>query len=439
MTIRHDIEKNQASEIEAYEKLEPTIKKKLEWFKDQKLGVIFHWGLYSEAGIVESWQLSKEDSWARKKGAWRKNLSTLRKDYWNLQTTFNPEKFDPKVWANLMKTNGFKYMLFTSKHHDGFNMFDTEFSNYKITSKDSGFHTNPHADILKYINQAFREVGISVGTYYSKADWHSPYYWEPNSDPIGRYASYDPEMKPDTWCKFNQYVENQLTELVGNYGPIDILWLDGGWVNRDNHEFLKMNQIVSKLRQIQPDLLVVDRTIGGRFENYVTPEREIPEQPPLKAWESNIPLAKNWGYVPNDHYKSFEDILETFVKVVALGGNLILGVGPKPDGTLPNESVSLVKKLGKWLKRFGKAIYGTRPVPELKFKNCFLTKKENHLFIFYEGKHSPLTIPFSQLPQKISSAVLIDSQKPLKISEKELSLPKTNEQFGCVELVLAKS
>lgn len=435
MKIRNDIEENKATEIEAYGELTPVIKEKIEWFKDQKLGIIFHWGLYSEAGIVESWQLSKEDAWARKKGAWREDLETLRNDYWQLSEVFNPEKFAPKVWADLAKKSGFNYMLFTSKHHDGFNMYDTNFSNYKITSKHSKFHKNPQADILKYVNQAFRESGLSVGTYYSKADWHSPYYWEPNSDPIGRYASYDPIDKPDVWQKFNQFVENQLLEVVSNYGPIDILWLDGGWVNRDNHEFLKMDQIVSKLRNIKPDLLVVDRTIGGEFENYVTPERKIPDQPPLKAWETNIPIAKNWGYVPNDVYKSFEEILETFIKVVSLGGNLILGVGPKPDGTLPEEAVSVIEKLGKWLESYGDAIYGSRPVTDVKLAGYYLTKKDNRMFIFYESKNAAEAISISQLSE-IFSVSLIGSPERVQISDGTIILPQIEEPFGCIEILI---
>lgn len=437
MKIRNDIEENRATEIEDYQELTPVIKKKIEWFKDQKLGVIFHWGLYSEAGIVESWQLSKEDEWARKKGAWREDLSILRKDYWQLSEEFNPEKFVPEDWAEVAKKAGINYMLFTSKHHDGFNMYDTKYSDYKITSEKSKFHQNPRADILKYVNKAFRDVGISVGTYYSKADWHSQYYWEFNSDPIGRYASYDPREKPEVWQRYNQFVENQLVELVRDYGPIDILWLDGGWVNRDNHEFLQMNHIVSELRKFQPDLLVVDRTIGGEFENYVTPERKIPEQPPVKAWETNIPIAKNWGYVPNDIYKSFEEILETFIKIVSLGGNLILGIGPKPDGTLPEKSVSVVEKLGEWLRRFGDAIYGSRPVPEITLDGYYFTRKGQRLFVFYESKNASKRLPLSQLPKSTAISFVGSTQK-VEYDENAIVLPEIKEPFGCIELLLAE-
>ncbi|MBA1393958.1 alpha-L-fucosidase, partial [Lactobacillus sp. XV13L] len=252
------------------------IRNKLEWFQDQKLGIIFHWGLYSQAGIVESWQLSKEDEWARKHGAWRKDLKTLRHDYWNLNQQFNPVKFNPAEWARAAKAAGFKYMLFTTKHHDGFNMYDTKYSDYKITGAGSAFRSNPHADILRYVNEAFRKENIAVGAYYSKADWHCPFYWEPGSDPKGRYASYDPKKKPLLWHKFQNFVEQQLLEICQNYGPIDILWLDAGWVNSEHHEFLPMAEIAQKIWSVKADTLIVDRTIGGKYENYVTPEQKIP-------------------------------------------------------------------------------------------------------------------------------------------------------------------
>ncbi|WP_269924039.1 alpha-L-fucosidase [Enterococcus innesii] len=439
MKIREDIVENKVSEDESYGVLSPIIKEKIEWFKNQKLGVIFHWGLYAEAGIVESWQLSKEDNWARRKGAWRENLEDLRRDYWSLIQTFNPQKFDPKSWAILSKQAGFKYMLFTSKHHDGFAMYDTKYSSYKITSQQAKFHTNSKADILAHVNEAFREEGLSVGTYYSKPDWHCPYYWEPNSDPIGRYASYDPLKKPKTWQQFNKFVDDQLTEIVTNYGPIDILWLDGGWVNRDNNEILDMPTIVNHIRNVQSDVLIVDRTIGGPYEDYVTPERKVPKNIPRKAWETNIPLAKNWGYVPNDVYKTFEEIIDTFIEVVALGGNLILGVGPKPDGTLPEEAVELMSKLGEWIAMYGDGIFDTRPVENWNIKNCFLTAKDNKLFIFYKNTYGLQNISLKACPKRIRKAILVNTGKEVDIQEDTLILPEPKERYGCVKLLLEEN
>lgn len=420
--IRKDIEENIASFREEYEELPKKVEDKLEWFQDKKIGVIFHWGLYTQAGIVESWQLSKEDDWARKKGAWREDLSTLRKDYWALNRDFNPKKFDPYSWAKMANNAGFRYMIFTTKHHDGFNMYDTQYSNYKITNNESAFHTNKKADILKYIIDAFHKENLSTGLYYSKADWHSPYYWRKGEDPRGRYASYNPQQNPNTWNKFSQYVENQLTELIKNYGPTDILWLDGGWVNTTHHEHLPMNNIVSKLRKIQPDLLVVDRAVGGKYENYVTPERKLPENPPKKVWESNIPLAKNWGYVPNDEYKSFEEILSSVIQVIALGGNIILGIGTKPDGTLPAKAQKIMQKLGDWLYTYGEGIYETRPYENFSYRGWYFTHKQNKVFAFHKNDNDQIYLNLTQFPGKIKRVIDMKTKQTLKMNQQEITV-----------------
>lgn len=430
---RQDIIENKATQQEAYQDLPTEIIDKLEWFQDQKLGIIFHWGLYSQAGIVESWQLSKEDDWARKHGAWRSDLTTLRHDYWNLNREFNPVKFNPSDWAKAAKDAGFKYMLFTTKHHDGFNMYDTSYSDYKITAADSAFHTNPQADLLKYVNNAFRKEGIATGAYYSKADWHSPFYWEPNSDPQGRYASYDPEEKPELWHQFQQFVENQLLEICQNYGPIDILWLDAGWVNSMHHEQLPMDEIAQKIWQIKPDTLIVDRTIGGKYENYVTPEQKIPAVPPKKVWESNLTLAKNWGYVPNDQYKSFDEILSSIVKIISLGGNVILGVGPKPDGTLPEPALALMKQLGEWLKVFGEAVYSTRGCPDYAKNQLYLTKKDGNHYLFYEQQQGGEQKSLANLAFSYKSVENLETNENIQPAGSKISLPETAFPFGVLK------
>lgn len=431
---RLDIVDSQAAEQERYQDLPEAIKNKLAWFQDQKLGVIFHWGLYSQAGIVESWQLSKEDDWARKHGAWRSDLATLRRDYWNLERQFNPVNFNPESWAKAAKNAGFKYMIFTTKHHDGFNMYDTKYSNYKITDVNCAFHTSAHADVLKDINNAFRQEGIATGAYYSKADWHSSAYWEPNSDPKGRYASYDPQEKPQLWHQFQTYVENQLVEICQNYGPIDILWLDAGWVNSMHHENLPMAEIAHKIWKIKPDTLIVDRTIGGLYENYVTPERKIPAIPPKKVWESNITLAKNWGYVPNDQYKSFPEILSNIVAIITLGGNVILGVGPKPDGTLPQQALTLMAQLGDWLKIFGDAVYGTRGCPEAVSKNLRLTKKAKTYYLFFAKDESGQAKKIGALPLKNSKVVNLESNKTVAVTNNTVVLPVTAYPYGVLKI-----
>lgn len=398
--IRQDIVENEASNQEEYSELTIEQQKKLSWFKDQKIGVVFHWGLYSEAGIVESWQLSKEDTWARNK-PWRQDLNELRHDYWQLAENFNPQNFNPDTWASEAKKAGFKYALFSTKHHDGFNMYGTHETDYSVTHFTG-------KDLFGEFAESFQKKGIHVGAYYSKPDWHCPYYWVPGSDPIGRYASYEPLEQPELWRKYDQFVQNQLVEISQNYGNIDILWLDGGWVNSEHHEFLDMDTTIAKVRNLQPEILVVDRTIGGKYEDYVTPERKVPETAPKKAWESNIPLAKNWGYVPKDLYKSFPEILKTVLEIVSLGGNVILGIGPKPDGTLPAEAQALMSKLGGWLNSYGEGIYETRPIPELKQASWHFTAKDHAIFAFAAHEHfHPEDLELGPLtPHVISTSIM---------------------------------
>lgn len=378
------------------------VQEKLEWFKDQKLGIIFHWGIYSVAGIVESWQLSEEDDWARKKGAWRSHLNQLRKDYWALPKQFNPINFNPDNWAEMSEKAGFKYMIFTTKHHDGFNMYDTSYSDYKITGDKSAFKTNPKADVFKEVAEAFRKRNLAVGAYYSKADWYSPYYWVPGQHAKGRTASYDPKECPEIWNGFRGFVHNQLEEIAKKYGPIDITWLDAGWVRKGRtNEDLDMDQIASKMRKYNPEMLIVDRSVGGEHENYVTPERKIPEIAPEKPWESNIPHAKNWGYVPDDVYKSSDDLIASLIKVVSMGGNLIIGVGPKPDGTLPETSIEMMKDLGDWTGTYGEGIYGTRPWKITRKDNWFFTCKKNVVYVFSvpQGDEVESTLELNMFPE----------------------------------------
>lgn len=423
MTVRQDIEENQQTEHEQYGDLPENIQRKLSWFQNQKIGVIFHWGLYSQAGIVESWQLSEADDWARK-NPWREDLATLRKDYWDLNQEFNPQHFAPDDWAEKCKKAGFRYMLFTTKHHDGFSMYDTKESNYKITDKTSPFHQNKDADIFGAVMSSFQAAGIATGAYYSKADWHCPYYWVPGEHAQGRRASYNPLENPEMWQKFEGFVSNQLLEICSNYGPVDILWLDAGWVNTGNEQ-LNMPKIVSRLREQQPDMLVVDRTIGGAFENYVTPERKIPEIAPKKVWESNIPLANNWGYVPNDCYKPFSTILESLLKIVSMGGNVILGIGPKPDGALPQEAEAIMEQLGDFLADYGEGIYRTRKVPDLFIEDWYFTQNEEAIYGFYLPDRSPEAVLDMVSIRKVSSVTRVEYLKTgavIEALDEQLSL-----------------
>ena len=201
------------------------VAKKLDKWMDQKFGMIIHWGLYAEAGIIESWSLCSEE-WISRDSA--SDYGEYKKWYWGLRNKFNPQGFDPAQWATAARDAGMRYVVFTTKHHDGFNMFDTRQTDFKITN--GPFRGHPKSNVAYHVFDAFRKEGMMIGAYYSKPDWHSEYYWWPMYATPDRNNNYDIRKHPWRWNQFKQFTYNQIAELMTDYGRMDILWLDGGWV-----------------------------------------------------------------------------------------------------------------------------------------------------------------------------------------------------------------
>ncbi|MGZ3820886.1 MAG: alpha-L-fucosidase, partial [Mucilaginibacter sp.] len=277
------------------------VQQKLSQWQNLKFGLFMHWGPYSEWGVVESWSICPEDEgWTQRKGPYSADYNTYVKAYENLQTTFNPTHFDPDKWVKAAKDAGMKYVVFTTKHHDGFCMFDTKQTDYRVTSPKTPFSANPKRNVADEIFKAFRQENFMIGAYFSKPDWHSPYYWWPYFPPKDRNVNYDPAKYPERWQQFKDYTFNQLQELMSGYGKIDILWMDGGWVRPLNtvdksvewQQGIKYNQdidmpkIAQMARAKQPGLIMVDRTVTGAYENYTTPEQEVPAAPLDHPWET---------------------------------------------------------------------------------------------------------------------------------------------------------
>ena len=221
--------------MEYYQEEDPAVKAKLEQWQDLKFGFFVHWGPYSQKGYCESWTICSEDV------DWIQRDTTISYDeyyrnYVNLKKTFNPVKFNPEYWADLAKEAGMKYFVFTTKHHDGFCMWDTKETDYKITSSECPYHTAPNPDILKELFGAFQKRDFMIGAYFSKPDWNSPYYWSDRWQHGDRNVNYKIKNHPWMWEKFCDFTYNQIKELMTGYGKVDIIWLDGGWVAPENRD-----------------------------------------------------------------------------------------------------------------------------------------------------------------------------------------------------------
>ena len=363
---------------------EPEVRAKLEKFRDLKLAFMIHWGLYVQLGCHESWPLvDAEATWARAYVDWAKG-DDFKRQYISMNRSFNPVCFDPKVWADIAERNGFKYVVFTTKHHDGFCMFDSKYSDFKVTSPDCPFSTNPRANIVREVFNAFRERGMWISCYFSKPDWHHPDYWD--NCGVGwhttRMPSYDVKADPARWARFREFTRNQLLELVGDYGPIDLLWLDGGQVQPKTGLSINIEEIVAEARKIKPDLIVADRTAGGTCENVITPEQTVPPEPLTMPWESCVTLGTGFSYRYDDIYKQPREIIHMLIDVVAKDGNLALNVAPGPDGRLPRTAVESLDGLGAWLKANGEAIYGSRAIAPYRSGDWAFTQRGGNVYAF---------------------------------------------------------
>jgi alpha-L-fucosidase len=376
------------------------VREKLADWKKIKFGLLMHWGTYSQWGVVESWSICPEDEgWTQRRGPYSADWYTYLKAYENLQTTFNPVKFNPERWAAAAKDAGMKYVVFTTKHHDGFCMFDSKETDYKITGSKSPFANNSKANVAKEVFSAFRNQGFMTGAYFSKPDWNTKDYWWRYFPPKDRNVSYDPKKYPQRWEDFKTFTYNQIQELMTGYGTMDILWLDGGWVRPKSsidttvewqrtithNQDIDMPKIAAMARTHQPGLLVVDRTVHGEYENYVTPEQQVPATYLPYPWESCITLGNSWSYVPGDQYKSSRKVIHMLTDIISKNGNLLLNVGPGPDGEWDSLAYNRLEAIGKWMKTNGEAVYESEADPNLPRQGKWaFTRKGTDVYAIYQ-------------------------------------------------------
>jgi alpha-L-fucosidase len=433
-------------EIPHYEwPTDPLVSGKLHQWQDWKFGVLIHWGPYSEWGVVESWSLCPEDEgWCVRRGPFADDYHTYTKEYEKIREIFNPEKFDPAKWAAACSKAGMKYVVFTTKHHDGFCMFDTKYTDYKITDEKSAFSQNPKSNIVNEVFHAFREKGMGTGAYFSKPDWHNDDYWWPYFPVFDRNVNYDPSKYPERWKHFQDFTYNQLEELMTGYGKVDILWLDGGWVRPEGTlteetrpwlgknqwiQDINMPEIASMARKHQPGLLIVDRTVHGDFENYRTPEHQVPDQVLDHPWESCIPLGDNWYTTgPGETYKSASWVIHTLVRIVARGGNFLLGIGPDKSGEMVPEVYDRLEEIGRWMDVNAAAIYNTKPLAPHQEGSIFFTQSEDEktrFAIYLVDEHEELP-QLVRIPEGFAGDLkeieLLGYPKKLKVNQADQSV-----------------
>ncbi|MBF9066614.1 alpha-L-fucosidase [Streptacidiphilus fuscans] len=350
---------------------DPQVRARLERWQDQKFGAIIHWGPYSRLGACESWTLCQEqDPWCAAPEPWAGDPEGYREMYEQLPAGFTAPGLDPEDWARACRDAGMRYVVFTTKHHDGFAMYNTKLSSYKSTGPDCALQR----DVTREVFDAFRGQGLGAGVYFSKADWHHPDYWSPDRLAPQRFADYDTAAEPDRWQRFKEFTHGQIEELLSDYGPIDLLWLDAGWV-RAPREDLDMPALAARARELQPGILVVDREVHGPQEDYRTPEQQVPDQVQPYPWESCLTLGPAWYTLgPDDTFKSVGEVVHLLLRIVARGGNLLLGFGPDHTGALPRAVHDRLAGIGAWLDVNGAAVYGSRPVAPYESGRCLFTR-----------------------------------------------------------------
>lgn len=376
------------SETKAQQKVDPNeIKDKMEWYGDAKLGIFIHWGIYAVNGVSESWSFH--------------NGTISWEDYMKQLSGFTAKNYDPEKWADLIKESGARYSVLTTKHHDGVALWDTKEKHYDVVN-----NTPAKRDLLAPFYAALRKRGIKTGAYFSLIDWSHPDYPGFLKEK-GRYSIADDY---DRWQRFRTFYQNQLKEVNSLYKP-DLWWFDGDWEhNAEEWEAQKIRQILLKSN---PSTIINGRLMG--WGDYDTPEQNIPiSRPDFNWWELCMTTNDNWGYRHTDNnWKTPYEIITLFVDVISKGGNLLLDIGPKEDGTIPAEQENILRELGAWNKANQAGIFGTKGgiEPGHFYGPTTLSKDSTKLYLFTSGTNAPLMI--KGLDNKITQIKVLGSNKEL--------------------------
>lgn len=376
----------------------------MEKWNEWKFGLFIHWGPWSQMGIGPIFR--------GRKGEDIRTAEEVQK-FLDLNKSFNPEKFDPRAWARVAKKAGMRYVVFTTKHHDGFCNFDTKLTDYKVTSPDCPYSRSDHPDITANLIEAFRREGLTIGLYYSHPDQHHPdgVWWRRHLNYIEDFVT----KYPNRWRNFVEFEKGQVRELLTNYGKIDILWYDISWPTEGLRDAVPMLKMVRKL---QPHI-IIDNRGTSEYADFDTPEQRIPAAPPEGYWETNMTISGTgtgwsgyWYKGPDAPYKSSEDIVHKLADIASKGGNFLLNVGPKADGTLAQGEIDCLLGVGKWMDVNGEAIYGTKRSPWGAAPPWGrITIKGNRLYLIVFDWARGGTLPLALKKGKIVKATLLKNGK----------------------------
>ena len=414
--------------LHAQPKYQPTAEnlKSREWFQDARFGLFIHWGVYSVLGDGE-WVMN--------------NQKIPIASYEKIPAFFNPTQFNPAEWVQIAKDAGMKYITVTSKHHDGFAMFDSKISDYNIVKR-----TPYGKDVLKMLADECHRQGIKLFFYHSQLDWHHPDYF-----PRGRTGgNWTGREENGDMNKYLDYMDAQLSELLTGYGEIGGIWFDGMWDKIDAD--WRLNKTYSLIHQLQPAALVgsnhhrapyegedfqmFEKDLPGHNTTGFAPEQKVGELPK----ETCETINNSWGFNLMDaSYKSKKELIQYLVKAAGYGSNFLLNVGPMPNGQIQPEHISLLKQMGEWTKLYGETIYGTRGGPLSAREWGVMTQKGNKIYVhILNWQDETLTIP--KLGKKVISAKLYSDKSPVKFQENDFGLSllvpkgKMNEIDTVVEL-----
>ena len=331
--------------------------KRVAWFQDARFGMFIHWGLYAIPA----------------RGEWIRSQEQMSIEEYNRYfEEFDPKAYDPKQWARIAKKAGMKYVVMTAKHHDGFCLFDSQYTDYKSTNTKCG------RDLIREYLDAFRAEGIRVGVYYSLLDWHHPDYphYQDLVHPMRNNPAFSNENRD--FNRYLQYMHAQVRELCTNYGKLDIIWFDFSYDNLFG-EAWKATELVTMVRELQPGVLIDNRLEGSGSEqgslmtgnmkpyhgDFACPEQMTPSEGLVDqngrdvVWEASLTMNNHWGYCNTDQFfKPADMLVKKLVECVSKGGNMLLNVGPDANGRIPAKSIEILEEIGRWMEKYSESIYG---------------------------------------------------------------------------------